>query len=578
MRHATARVWALCWAALEILWPASGLAGPSSHQELPAQRSDGAAGGTGPTVRVAVPHGIPVASRLASTRYPAGALGSAASKLLKAEDEPACETGDVAAPGRARRTQDPPLGSRQRPRSGAGDPDPSADATQDCSPQTPIPAGEKRTRPDYDGRGEAGRASALWAPRILLSPLWFTSEFIVRRPLGALVTTAEKHKWPSRIIKIFSFGTQRQVALVPTALVDFGFRSSVGALFLANDLGRYDDSIRARVAWGGPDWLLLSLRQFREVTPDQELGARVGFWRRPDQIFHGLGPRTQRAPARYLEERIEGGLEYRARLWRTSSVRAEVGLRDSEFDPATTCCHDPSVAEEVGRGRFPPPEGMGRGYTAWESELAAALDTRPRRHLDQRQRASDFYPPPGSGVRVGGTLRQGAGLTSIAGSPVDSPSRYGWVGYAAVLGAFLDLTGMQRAVGLEILADFVDPVFPDGQVPFPELVTLGGERSMRGFREGRLRGRSAAVARFEYSWPIWFWLDGSVHYDLGSVFGAHLQGFDAGLLRQSVAVGIKTTNARDYPFEVLVGVGTRTLDEGSGLDTFRLVIGARNGL
>jgi hypothetical protein len=52
---------------------------------------------------------------------------------------------------------------------------------------------KKRELPDYDGRGGAPRTpgqKALWVPRILLSPLYFVSEFVIRRPLGAAITAA----------------------------------------------------------------------------------------------------------------------------------------------------------------------------------------------------------------------------------------------------------------------------------------------------------------------------------------------------------------------------------------------------
>src|SRR6188474_2973506 len=49
----------------------------------------------------------------------------------------------------------------------------------------------KRPQPDYDGRGgrpETPARRALWVPRILLSPAYFVSEFLIRRPLGITIT------------------------------------------------------------------------------------------------------------------------------------------------------------------------------------------------------------------------------------------------------------------------------------------------------------------------------------------------------------------------------------------------------
>src|ERR1700721_2142495 len=62
------------------------------------------------------------------------------------------------------------------------------------------PPSAKRVMPDYDGRGPppttAGEV-ALWGPRVLLSPLYFVSEWLVRRPLGATISAAERADLPN---------------------------------------------------------------------------------------------------------------------------------------------------------------------------------------------------------------------------------------------------------------------------------------------------------------------------------------------------------------------------------------------
>src|SRR5207244_1693563 len=64
---------------------------------------------------------------------------------------------------------------------------------------TALAAEPKRPLPDYDGRGgtpQTPAQKALWLPRILLSPAYFVSEFLLRRPLGVAVTAAERAKVP----------------------------------------------------------------------------------------------------------------------------------------------------------------------------------------------------------------------------------------------------------------------------------------------------------------------------------------------------------------------------------------------
>ena len=440
----------------------------------------------------------------------------------------------------------------------------------------PLAPGERRALPDYDGRGPDPRPRGsgwLWLPRLVLSPLYLTSEFAVRRPLGYVVTTAERHKWPSLLVDFFTFGPRRQAGLVPTALIDFGFRPSIGALFFWNDAGFDGNDLRLRAAWGGPDWRTFSVSDFIDVTPGQELDLRLRSSTRPDWVFHGLGPKSGSRRARFRENRITAAAEYRWKGWRSSEVVSSVGIQDSEFDATSRCCGSRSVSDEVTRGRYPLPDGMA-GYTALKSSLAVSIDSRPRRKLDDPAPGSDFVSPPGSGYRLAGRVAHGADLRAP-----DDPARtrYEWLRYGATLGGYVDLTGQQRVLGLEVIVDFADPLLEGSGIPFTELVSLGGKRPMRGFLAGRLRDRSAFVAHLEYQYPVWAWLDGTVHYDLGNVFGPGLEGIDAKLLRQSFGMGIRANNRREHALELLIGAGTRTFEDGGGVEALRLVLGASSG-
>src|SRR4051812_6973761 len=74
-----------------------------------------------------------------------------------------------------------------------------------------VAADPKRDVPDYDGRGNPDTDSgswALWIPRVALSPLYVVNELVLRRSLGALVTTAERHHWVNSIADLFTFGAR----------------------------------------------------------------------------------------------------------------------------------------------------------------------------------------------------------------------------------------------------------------------------------------------------------------------------------------------------------------------------------
>ena len=55
------------------------------------------------------------------------------------------------------------------------------------------------------------------------------------------------------------------------------------------------------------------------------------------------------------------------------------------------------------------------------------------------------------------------------------------------------------------------------EMPFYLMPTLGGNDTLRGFREYRFRGPHAILAQAEYRWEIWSGLDGALFYDAGKV-------------------------------------------------------------
>ena len=57
----------------------------------------------------------------------------------------------------------------------------------------------------------------------------------------------------------------------------------------------------------------------------------------------------------------------------------------------------------------------------------------------------------------------------------------------------------------------------DQTMPFFFMPTLGGNDTLRGFREYRFRGPHAILAQAEYRWEIWSGFDGAIFYDAGKV-------------------------------------------------------------
>jgi len=419
---------------------------------------------------------------------------------------------------------------------------------------------EKRPLPDYGGRGPEPTTAgdvALWVPRILLSPLYLTSEYLIRRPLGALVAGAERAHLPSILYDFFAFGPEHKAGFAPIAFVDFGFNPDFGVYLFWDDAGFEGNDLRLHAAAWSADWLAGSFTERIRLHHDDQLTLKFTAMRRPDYVFYGIGPNTLESnQSRYGEDLINGRARVEFSLWRSSRLTAGVGFRSvnlyhGRFDG------DPSVEQAVAAGVFPSaPYGLDRGYTGEYNDLRLALDTR-------RPDVS-----PGTGVRVEFDAEEGSDIRRSPGS--------GWLRYGVSAGGFLDLNDHGRVVSLTASALFADPIV-GAAIPFTELISLGGEAPMRGFYPGRLVDRSAAVASLNYRWPIAPWLDGAIRTAVGNVFGVHLEDFQPRLLRFSGALGIETVGSPDGSFEALVGFGTETFDHGTQVDSIRVTLGTNRG-
>jgi hypothetical protein len=412
---------------------------------------------------------------------------------------------------------------------------------------------QKRPVPDYDGRGEKPATTGdrlLWIPRILLAPLYFFTEYLVRRPIGAIVTAIERDKLAQRVIYIGTIGPKSNLGFFPSFYFDYGRVPSVGLYVWWDHVGLPRNYVRGYVAtWGEPLLTATVADRYELDHAGTAASLRVSYTHRNDNLFYGLGPdTTSRTESRYESNTFEGGTVFEHR-----HLVAHTGFRDVRYGN-DTCCGTPRLADVVKSGRLAPPPRFADGsYTALFQSATFAVDTRHELHE--------------SGARV-----------SVTGAPSFDVSQHpgnSWVRYqASALGAW-DMTGTSRTLSLGLNAMFVDPIQGGAAgIPFTELVTLGGTGPMRGYLPGRLIGRSAAVAALNYEWPVWSFIDGTIETSVGNVFDAGLKGFSADKLRLSTVFGIRSNASRDHVFELLSGFGTETFEHGARVTSFRLAVGA----
>lgn len=431
--------------------------------------------------------------------------------------------------------------------------------------------GRRRTAPDYDGRekprSNAGEA-ALWAPRVLLFPAWAVSEYVIRKPIGAFVTWVEREAVIPKVAHVLSFGTGLRAGVVPTALFDFGIRPSVGLYAWANGVPTAHDRLRLRFAWGGDRWWLFSVRErvplgrgpsSSRAREGSEVSMHFVYQQRPDHlIWLPFSDGAGEQPASYFEREVGGGLSTEL-LWGTlDGVSLSARVAHWRFEDGSTAgveAAEGTVAEVLGpdddaiRARLPGFGGFGAGVFGAELFVDSR---RPR-------------PLPGSGAR--------AEVFAELGEAWEG--EVGWFRWGAETAGFVDVDGRQRVLSLRHRMEFSEET--DDVVPFTQLATLGGIEDMRGFRNGRFRGRSTSLTTLQYDYPVWSFADGYLFYEVGGAWGEHLDGFEFGSLAQSFGTGIRSNQDRDAQIALLFAAGTESFDDGAAVESVRVVIGLTRG-
>jgi hypothetical protein len=395
-------------------------------------------------------------------------------------------------------------------------------------------ADEKRPLPDYDGRPREKEGAGWWVPRVALFPLYLVHEYGVRRPIRAGVLIFDRNAAES--------GDPRdRFDVRPIIVLDRGFRPRFGLYFGGR---RERTAFRIQADTFGASSYMLGAAAWSELGTERASVEAYGeVIRRPDTIFHGLGPESSPdTRTRVALERGSAGGRLRVAPTTWFQLNAAMGVRGVKF-------HTPNVE---------------RDYVAVVQRLAITLDPRPLERV---------------GVALEPELRRKSGLRfnfdgELAESP--SPART-WATYGGDAIATLDVTGTGRIVELATMARFVDPL-SGGAAPYIEHATLGGDRYLRGHLPGRLFGRSAFVASAEWRWPIWIFLDGFVRVDAGNVFGPHLRELSPRLFRLSATTGMRHVGTSGYIFELIAGVGTEPINDGARVSSVRVLFSASRPL
>ena len=420
--------------------------------------------------------------------------------------------------------------------------------------------GSKRDRPEYDGvpkRTTVGQA-LLWVPRVILFPLFVVSEYVIRKPIGAAVTGIEKNLILEKFRHYTTIGERDgegvYAGVNPIARFDSGFRIAVGLLFWAERVGTKDsetwigvDTDFVRNATVDVGWKIASDRL--SITP------RFLLEQRDDFRFYGVGldaPEEQHS--RFFRRKLMG--ELTAELEAPSpgfGARLSTEISSNDFDCSNNeefdiCGPDGAFGNDDDR------VGAVAGFDGYGLARVKAriyADSRPER------------PGNGTGARAELFARWGQGLS-------DDIS---FLRGGGELSLFWDIF-QQRVIGLRV---HTETTFRDVDVPFAELILLGGPELMRGFSRGRFHGASAFVASLDYRYPIWSLADGTIFFEAGNAYD-DLDEIDFAAMRGSFGIGIRSVGSRHVSFDALVAAGTTQFNDADfGVESVRLSIGTNWG-
>lgn len=246
--------------------------------------------------------------------------------------------------------------------------------------------------------------------------------------------------------------------MIPTALIDFGLRTSGGIYFFYDDFLTKNNQLRVNAATGGRDWLRLTVADRIPVDNHAHVKLRFEASTRPDQLFYGIGPRSlERSHSIYALTAYDGSALFHLEPAPYLLVEAQAGVRSMKFGALPTAARRQSSCARPSTARPSPTSARLHGR--------APEPLRGPRLAQAAPRSRDGHPlrrQPGARLR---SARPRA-------EPLDQVRRR--------VGGYLDLDGNNRVLSLSLTTRFVDPTGP-AELPFTELVALGGDQVLFGY-------------------------------------------------------------------------------------------------
>ncbi len=401
---------------------------------------------------------------------------------------------------------------------------------------------------NWQREADAGPARYYLAlPRALLLPprlLWQGLSY----PLRATARFVEDERVVEHVTD-WLYNDARTAAVLPAAHFQTDYGLSLGARAFHSDVFGNRERLGGSALYGG------LFNQGYELTFEGERVAHTPLWleldarweAKPALFFQGYGdsanrnsgegnqsPRATSVATRFSEERalIASTVGVINRL---RGAQARFGLSTS-FNQRTFAgkrgdAPEPSIEEAYDVSRV---AGFSRGADILEVSATVSFDSRDS-----------------EGLSAGGAY-----FDAFAGHTLPVSEHVDYFHYGVTAAAFFDLFRGSRILSLRGVLEGV--LGPAEDIPFTELVRLGGADRLRGYRLDRFRDEVAAVVTAEYRYAVHQYIAGEVFLDAGRVSESHSALFDPGNprpVRFGAGLGLVFHDERNQLFKVSAAYG-----------------------
>ncbi|HEU5075486.1 MAG TPA: BamA/TamA family outer membrane protein, partial [Polyangiaceae bacterium] len=382
--------------------------------------------------------------------------------------------------------------------------------------------------------------TVLLLPRLTLDALFF--------PIRGLATLVDKYHLVEQVEDIL-YNDARTAAIIPTLgyQTEYGFTG--GAKVFHNDVLGNDEEVSLSAEYGGlyqqaykfsfegdevlhtPLWVEVDLRY--------EFKPGVLFWGIGNEPLSEAGPepvdpRTAAIESRYRENRTLASLLVGETI-RQKSRWVQVGMMGiynrRRFGPSEGSFNEPSLEEAYDTSEIV-------GY----EEGVDVLEVGPVLEFDSRDH--------------GVLTSDGNYLNSFASYGMPFQQDEGFWHYGVTAATFINLYKRTRVLSFRAVLETIHG--DDDEIPFTELMRLGGSDRLRGYGSDRFRDNVSFVATAEYRYPIHDSVAGEVFVDAGRVGAGYGDVFafsNDNPIRAGAGLGLVVHNQEDVLFKAEAAYG-----------------------